>query len=614
MSVVGLPAGQDGTGLSLADLVPGAGQPNLQDNRSARTLQDRRADLFAVVNLTQKISDKTSLALYANYRQETSVSFNGFAQSALLVPTANPFSPFGDPVGVNYVFAEGPILRNENASRQLNFTGEVFHRSGDWQVSAEARFVRSGSDRFRPAPLDQDALADRLGETDPALAFNPFGDGSTNDGGILADIFSVPIETNQTTTTYGGILSARGPLFTMPAGKVRLGLSFDGRRSESVNETFGGAEEGRVRAAQTVLDGAADIQVPFLSRKYALPLVQSLIATASVSPFTQGGSDVQLGYAYGGRWSPFNGLTVSYERAINPTVPSQDVLTEPVVFTDNVQVFDPVTQQTAFIRVVTGGNPDLAPSRSQSDVLSMTWRPKVPEGLSLKLRWRRERIEDAVRPVPPFDSNSEIFYPDRVVRDAAGQLVSFDQRPLNQFLVREESLRVRFRYRNYPGADDFRTRPAISLRVTYERLLRDEIVTAPGAPVQDFISGDQGLTRIRDELNSQLRLGFRGLFAVTRVNYEGGQVNRAGEGAALDVFFPSLTTVSLGLSYRFSENGLLGGPDWLRGFGMNFTVGNVFDRRRQVLDDAGNTPTLFQPDFQDPLGRVFFFRLSHRFD
>ena len=49
---------------------------------------------------------------------------------------------------------------------------------------------------------------------------------------------------------------------------------------------------------------------------------------------------------------------------------------------------------------------------------------------------------------------------------------------------------------------------------------------------------------------------------------------------------------------------------WLRGTRISLAIDNLLDSRLQVRDEAGLTPTSFQPGLLDPLGRSV--RLSVR--
>ena len=73
-----------------------------------------------------------------------------------------------------------------------------------------------------------------------------------------------------------------------------------------------------------------------------------------------------------------------------------------------------------------------------------------------------------------------------------------------------------------------------------------------------------------------------------------------------DLDFSDQTTVNLNVFADLSSQ-----ASWvarfplLKGSRINFGVQNLFDSRTEVTSSAGTVPLNYQPDFLDPVGRVF---------
>ena len=152
--------------------------------------------------------------------------------------------------------------------------------------------------------------------------------------------------------------------------------------------------------------------------------------------------------------------------------------------------------------------------------------------------------------------------------------------------------------RNFPGFRYF-----VSLNHTIE--LDNEILIAPGVPILDQLDGDAtgffGLSRH----SSRLEAGIFGAGVGMRLSgrYTGKtRINGSGLPGSSDLFFDDLATFDLRL---FSEIGqLLGKPDGvLKNVRVSLRADNIFDARRTITDENGDTPLAYQPFLIDPVGR-----------
>jgi iron complex outermembrane receptor protein len=224
-----IPAGQNGVGLTRAQLV--AGTPRLQSiyrGYDALPAQDR---LSVVATLNQKLSDKVQLNLEA-FGSERKYERHTAAQSTnSTVRNTNPF--FLSPVVgatstvVNYSFINdfGPSVgrgfeRTHRVSAGLDFdVGESW--SGSAFLAKSATTEKSVSQN-----LNGNAVNAALADTNPATALNLYCDGSRytcNNPETLAKILAYNDRNSQYNMVDTGI-KFDGPLFALPAGMVRVAV------------------------------------------------------------------------------------------------------------------------------------------------------------------------------------------------------------------------------------------------------------------------------------------------------------------------------------------------------------------------------------------------------
>lgn len=152
--------------------------------------------------------------------------------------------------------------------------------------------------------------------------------------------------------------------------------------------------------------------------------------------------------------------------------------------------------------------------------------------------------------------------------------------------------------------DQFRGfRYFLSLNHTIE--LKDEILIAPGLDVIDQLNGQAtsafGVPRHSTRLEAGLFGGGIGVRASAR--YVGSTRLDGAEGTGTgSLFVDDLATFDLRL---FTEVGQLLGRNEgaLQNLRVSFRVDNIFDARRNVVDENGETPLNYQPFLIDPVGR-----------
>ena len=244
----GIPAGQDGRGLTAAAL---SSNVNLENQFAGLQLfpQVRANELYATA--TQDLSGSLQLFFQGRFAQRDTLRSSLPYEAILAVPPTNPFyvNPFaGVPYTlVAYSFSSdyGP---SEFAARSQLYMGTAGARLriGDtWQAILSESYGRQSlqSDEFDLA--NPAALAASLADPNPVTAFDPFGAGSDTNPATLA-----AIEQNYPLHAVSSIESTRlvadGSLLSMPAGEARLAVGFELRQeglSHDVADPLNPAEQ-----------------------------------------------------------------------------------------------------------------------------------------------------------------------------------------------------------------------------------------------------------------------------------------------------------------------------------------------------------------------------------
>jgi outer membrane receptor protein involved in Fe transport len=231
--IFGIPAGQDGTSLEAGDLLPSV--QNQRDNRALSDLLPRQRvhSLYAngEIAIAEGLTFRANvLAAERTYRMTGNSEF----LSPTSVPATNAFyvDPIGtgQPVTVNYSFVNdlGPQI-NEGRVRAIAASAGLEQQLGPWRVQLTGAYGKQKG-RANILNLTNGArLAAALADSNPATAFNVFGDGSANNPATIESIRG-SYRTIDTYENWSAALRADGPLLRLPAGDVRLAIGAEYRR------------------------------------------------------------------------------------------------------------------------------------------------------------------------------------------------------------------------------------------------------------------------------------------------------------------------------------------------------------------------------------------------
>ena len=581
--------------------------PNAPDDRSARTLNAPKKLVRGSSTLNQTVLGDVSATVNAEVEYSDGRSLFGLSD-----------------------FALEPLVRDtNNETAHLGFALNGDRGSWRWSATGNGDIARS------------ETRSDRADET----------------GG----------DRTETLTASGDAdLLANGPLFAVPAGDAsgtfKVGAStlhLDGR-------SVRGADVSSNDLARTRGTASANFDLPVSRRNRDFSALGNLTlnANGAVEQLSDFGTLTTIGA--GLNWSPVDRLNLITSWTREEGAPTVQQLGDPVIDTPGTRIFDYTTGQTVEVTATTGGNPDLLADRRNVLKVGANWKPLDETDLRLRVDYVRSRLDRPVSTFPAVTSAVETAFPERFVRDAAGQLVSVDLRPVNFDEARRDTIRWGFdftkplrsarpsqaameRFRAMrraeggspqvrttegaapppppsdgvagaggpPGGGGFggfgrfgggggRQGGRLQFSLTHTVNLVDEVTIRPGVPELDYLHGDAlGSTggRPRHELEAQAGYYNNGLGARLSADWRSG--TRVNSDTGDDLRFSPLATFDLRLFANLGERfDLVSKHPWLRGSSMRFEVTNIFDGKPQVRNAAGLVPSNYQADLLDPLGRT----------
>ena len=459
---------------------------------------------------------------------------------------------------------------------------------------------------------------------------------------------------------------ANGNLFRLPAGDagatVRVGASTihldnDRRRDGSEFSTTLGRTRGT--AALNL-----DLPISRRNRDFAALGSLTLNGNAGVEQLSDFGTMTTLGA--GLNWSPLDRLNLLASWTREEGAPTVQQLGDPVLDTPEARIFDFTTGETVLVTAITGGNRELEADRRDVLKLGGNWKPFEETDLRLRVDYVRSRLTDPISSFPGPTAALEAAFPERFVRNSAGELVSVDLRPVNFDSARRDTFRLGFDFSKSlksappspavseafratraaagqgapteggpppgggPPPDDAlivrdgppsgggrgggggrffgggREGGRLSFSLTDTITLLDEVTIGPGVPKLDYLDGDavgQSGGRPRHEVEAQAGYFNNGLGARLAANWRSG--SRVNTATGDELRFSPLATFDLRLFANLGQRlDLVARHPWLRGTSLRLEVSNLFDSKPGVRNSLGDIPFGYQADLLDPLGRT----------
>ncbi len=627
---------------ALAGFAANANAPATTAIGEFRTLQPSSQRFSTNASWSKMLAPQTSISLNGRFEFEDRQSLLGLPFASFLLPASSPFTPFSRDTLVNRYF-DSPRPLSRDVKTQTAQAGASFNTLlGNWRLSLTGDYTLIDTETVTQTNADYGTL--RAGIT--AGNINPFA------SDLGRDLVFVAPDTADSLT---GALTLRGTvsgnLFELPSGPVQITLrsGFDRQTIDSKAERRGVASS--VSLDRDNINGAVNIEVPLLDRGVgALGGIGKLSINGNIGFTDLSDFGMLMEYGAGLRWSPIEGVSLSASIIGDENAPGLGQLGNPLIVTPNVAYFDFARNESRFIDLVSGGNPGLVAEDRKDLKFGVDWTPKFIEGFSLQIEYFRNRSENTTSAFPLLTPEIEAAFPGRVTRDANGQLVRLDQRPVNFAEERSERIRWGFNMSGPIGKQPQRgpgmsapgggrgpgaggpgggrgpmgmmpgggppSRWQIALYHTYR--LQDDILIAPGVPVLDLLDGSATSNlggSPRHELSLNGGVFHKGIGLRFEGSYRGAtRVDGSGLPGSSDLYFGDQFGLNAFLFVSLDQRGELTKKiPFLKGSRFAFRVENVLNDYIKVRDNSGATPLSYQRGFLDPQGRVFELSFRKRF-
>jgi iron complex outermembrane recepter protein len=494
----------------------------------------------------------------------------------------------------------------------------------------EVRGVVNGVNNVLITPSALDPRAPTApGATAPGLIgvlnsgiLNPFlFPGQTQSEQALAMLRAVSAEG---TVLYGGKFevtqidgSVSGSLFELPGGTAQIAVGFDYRREQY---RFNG--DARSVATRAVIIAApfddgnqlagTDREIRAAYAELLLPVFDGFELTAAVriDDYSDFGSTTNPKFSFQYRpveWLMLRGSyntgfrAPSFAQVSNPPTPSPYTgrdIAEPTRCPGGVPTTAIVgCAALTNLSVINGGNVDLRPETSEQASAGIVFEPS--RSFSASIDWWMINRDDAIQTLSLRQLIDNItLFPDRFIRDSAGNLLSIDQRWQNTGSTRTQGLEVAFTGRVDLGGGQL----SAGLQGTY-LIEKDERVSSLAAfsnriGVFSF-AGDLGLEWKHNAFitwsndNWSISLSLPGI--------ANGSINPPDDVIEVDDY----TIYNLSLGYNINE-----------AFRLTFGVRNLFDTDPPfavTYDSNTGAGSSWEPRVADPRGRSYTMSVSATF-
>jgi hypothetical protein len=400
--------------------------------------------------------------------------------------------------------------------------------------------------------------------------------------------------------TIDGVLNLGWPMFKTPAGSAAATFTTAASSVLTRSDIHLSARSQTFDRTLSTVSAQAGLTVPLTARSRegeAWLRGLSVGGTASVTARSDRGGLLSVG----GRlnWLPSPYLIVRLNAARDEIAPTVEQLTDPMLVTESVPVFDYVTGRTVDARVVQGGSAILASEtrkRFTIDINSLPFK-NIPslQSLLLNFNYLREDRDNPIMDFPTAAAGLQAAFPGRLTRSLTGDLVQADYRPVNFYRGKREQIQWGFSFSRSlgppialkfvdetnpaevaafmadmalskrvaaPGAQispnpdnfiRFGSYPRLSVSLNHLYVIRDEAEPIRGAPVMDRLHGaaglDGGVPRNQILLAANYSQGIYG--GRVDMKWKEGTTVLAGPGQTSDLQFSATAQLNLKLYMMF---------------------------------------------------------------
>jgi iron complex outermembrane recepter protein len=420
LPIYAIPSGQNGTSLSVADLMPGAA--NLENRNSGVTLLPERKTHSVYLSARQELSDRFELFADVRLNKTDVHQLSTTADTILFVPSTNPFvknvNPHpGTPLVVSYSFRDdlGPFDAFSDVRSYTGTVGAKARVGETWSLNLAGT---SGSERLRyidKNQIDFGALYTALADPNPATAFNPLVDVSSTNPATIDKIRQTQRRVAQSRTSTANFV-ADGTLMTWAMGPIRLAAGGEWRNEQfDKSATAASTVRPNVDMGRTVRSGFAELSVPLIGNNRdarSVPRLELSLA-ARYEEYTDFGAAANP--KIGLKWIPFDSLKFRTSWGTSFRAPKLTDVYDTVGNSSHlVPLPDPQSQaRTSVVLVEEGSNPHLHQEVGRTWTAGLDFAPRSIPGLALSLTYYSIGYDDRIVVPGPAQLASVLLQQDR---------------------------------------------------------------------------------------------------------------------------------------------------------------------------------------------------------
>ncbi len=574
-----------------------AGNPNLYDaGREGDLLPEQTRHSF-FLTAYQNLTDRLTITYEGFYSDRSYFEHVTPVSSTLTVPRSNPF--FVHPTNANAASVQVEY-RFTDATRNAywsgydkgwrNVLGLKYDIGGGWQVDAYAAISKNRGRARTADVLNLQFLPLALADSNPATAFNPFGNGdlANNNPETLSKIWGVRDSFN-TNQGRDAVFKVDGPLFSLGGGDVRMAVGAEYHESEFHYQIFSSIKnpanallvdrDRRKERNNKAVFG--ELYIPLFSDENATPGFQQLLVQIAGRYEEYSDFGDTFNPKVGVVWQPIDGVKLRGSWGTSFRAPSLFDSSD-AAFNIFIQTFTDNGVQKRGI-FMNGGNTGLMPEKATSWTLGVDFQPSFVPGLNASVNYYNIDYSSVVGVLGANTIlSNDALYGQYVVRNpsvaqveallnspnlesvrepAANILVIVDGRRDNLGTLQQEGIDVSLNQRVDTGIGAF------TAGFNLTQILKAERSTAPGVPAVNALNiiGFPVDTRIRGNLGWANTNWSANLYW----NHVGDYFNNS---FAPGQQVKAWNTFDASISYRFGDTGALNG---LR---MTLSAQNLFDR------------------------------------
>jgi iron complex outermembrane receptor protein len=385
--VYGIPAGQNGTSLTPAELLP---HPNTTDLEAGSWLLPHQQRLNLLASTTYEIADDSSLFFDALVNRRRINIQDAPLATALSVPNTNPFyvNPVSGnqfPLTVLYNFGRdlGPIIEHGQVNSGQFALGLNHELNDTWNVRAYLGYTYEDQHDTESGLVNFGVLQQYLASNDRTTAFNPFGDGSNTNPSTLAAIRADGSLSYDSAFRYLN-MTASGAVPLLAAGPMKVTVGSD-YRIQSFQSTLSPSLSSANIVPTPATNRDRTVSALFLQSSTPVlnadwrdrwPLKLDVSAGIRYEHFSDAGQGVTPSLGFEFRPAPGTSFKGTWVRSFRP--PNLPDLNEAPNISGVVVLPDPKSPSGYTQALVwAGNNSGLRPETAHSWTLGLTFSPPL---------------------------------------------------------------------------------------------------------------------------------------------------------------------------------------------------------------------------------------------